>query len=129
MRLLILSLIAFLISLLITGWLKQRFSQNLLDIPNDRSSHSKPTPRGGGLGFIIAFASLTILVPILSTYFPQIFPENSLQITSPQPFLLQIWSILTPLAIAGIIDERTRTLHWGSLGQPKIKEEYCPVQT
>ncbi len=28
----------------------------VLDIPNTRSSHSQPTPRGGGLGFVIAFA-------------------------------------------------------------------------
>src|SRR5688500_307431 len=30
--------------------------RNLLDIPNDRSSHSTPTPRGGGL--VIAFLGL-----------------------------------------------------------------------
>jgi len=69
--LLILSFATFLLSLLTTGRLLQRFSQNLLDIPNDvasatlreiapqryrdRTSHSQPTPRGG-LGFTIAFA-------------------------------------------------------------------------
>jgi len=85
------------------------FLQNLLDIPNDRSSHSQPTPRGGGLGFIIAFASITILTPILSSYFPKIFPANLLQITSPQSvlsLLLPTWAILTPLAIIGILDDR-----------------------
>ncbi|AFY81390.1 hypothetical protein [Oscillatoria acuminata] len=48
-------LFIFFLSLLTTGWLKQRFSQNLLDIPNeiasatlrDRSSHSQPTPSQG----------------------------------------------------------------------------------
>ena len=106
MQLLILSISTFLLSLLTVGWLKQRFSQNLLDIPNDRSSHSQPTPRGGGLGFIIAFAIATLLSAILSRYFPQFFPVERLQITSLQPFVLQIWIILTPLAIAGIIDDR-----------------------
>lgn len=28
---------------------------NLLDLPNDRSSHSVPTPRGGGVGFVGVF--------------------------------------------------------------------------
>ncbi len=109
MPLLTLSLTTFLLSLLTTGWLKQRFSQKLLDIPNDRSSHSQPTPRGGGLGFIIAFACFTILTPIVSSYFPKILPANLLQITSPQfvlSLLLPIWSILTPLAIIGFLDDR-----------------------
>ncbi len=105
LQLLILSLITFLLSLLTTGWVKQRFSQNLLDIPNDRSSHSQPTPRGGGLGFIIGFASVTTLTPILSSYFPKIFPTNILQ-TADLQLLLNIWFILTPLAIIGIIDDQ-----------------------
>jgi Fuc2NAc and GlcNAc transferase len=34
----------------------------IMDIPNDRSSHSRPTPRGGGLAIVIAFlAAATIL--------------------------------------------------------------------
>lgn len=28
--------------------------RNILDIPNDRSSHSVPTPRGGGIAFVVA---------------------------------------------------------------------------
>jgi len=27
----------------------------LIDTPNDRSSHSRPTPRGGGVGLLAAF--------------------------------------------------------------------------
>lgn len=105
LQLLILSLVALLLSLLTTGWLKQRFRQNLLDIPNDRSSHSQPTPRGGGLGFIIAFAANSILNPILSSYFPKIFPDNLLQITASSQ-ILNIWLILTPLAIIGFLDDK-----------------------
>lgn len=46
---------------LATGWfIKYAKEQNITDIPTDRSSHTTPTPRGGGLGFvlssIIAFA-------------------------------------------------------------------------
>ena len=61
MSLLILSLASFLLSLLAVVLIKQRFSQQLLNIPNDCSSHIQPTPRGGGLGFIIAF-SFTIAI-------------------------------------------------------------------
>jgi UDP-N-acetylmuramyl pentapeptide phosphotransferase/UDP-N-acetylglucosamine-1-phosphate transferase len=104
-QVLILSLITFLLSLLTTGWVKQRFRQNLLDIPNDRSSHSQPTPRGGGLGFIIAFAAYTILVLILSSFFSKIFPITILQITELK-LILNIWLILTPLAIIGILDDK-----------------------
>lgn len=104
LQLLILALFTFLLSLLTTRWLSQRFRQNLLDIPNDRSSHSQPTPRGGGLGFIIALAAYSILNPILSSYFSKIFP-NLFQITDLQ-FKLNIWLILTPLAIIGFLDDK-----------------------
>ncbi|MFM6060964.1 MAG: glycosyl transferase family 4, partial [Microcystis panniformis] len=39
----LLSVISFLISFLVVALIKQRFSQQLLDIPNERSSHSQPT--------------------------------------------------------------------------------------
>src|SRR6266550_4970244 len=35
----------------LTGWvLRYAVSRSMLDIPNERSSHTTPTPRGGGLG-------------------------------------------------------------------------------
>ncbi len=34
---------------------KIAIKKSILDIPNDRSSHSIPTPRGGGLAIVIAF--------------------------------------------------------------------------
>lgn len=43
--------------------LKYTLKQQILDIPNERSSHTIVTPRGGGLGFVIIFLlSLCILV-------------------------------------------------------------------
>jgi Fuc2NAc and GlcNAc transferase len=36
-------------------------SKNILDIPNDRSSHEVPTPRGGGLAIVVAF-TITVLM-------------------------------------------------------------------
>jgi Fuc2NAc and GlcNAc transferase len=41
---------------LMTGALRRyALSRSLLDIPNARSSHTLPTPRGGGLAFVLAF--------------------------------------------------------------------------
>lgn len=43
-------------SLLMTAALRcYALSRSLLDIPNSRSSHTLPTPRGGGLAFVAAF--------------------------------------------------------------------------
>ncbi len=42
---------------LLGAWLVSRFAQRLglLDIPSTRSSHTIPTPRGGGIGILAAF--------------------------------------------------------------------------
>lgn len=41
------------------------FREHLLDAPNERSSHTVPTPRGGGVGILAAFivAGLTLRIP------------------------------------------------------------------
>lgn len=45
-----------LLSLMLTGLLrKYALAKSLMDIPNARSSHSVPTPRGGGVSIVIAF--------------------------------------------------------------------------
>src|SRR5471032_2230481 len=38
-------------------------ARSLMDVPNERSSHSTPTPRGGGVAIVVAFA---LASPILS---------------------------------------------------------------
>lgn len=39
---------------LATGWfIKYARKKDITDVPTDRSSHSIPTPRGGGLGFVL----------------------------------------------------------------------------
>src|SRR5438067_8236824 len=38
------------------GWLYLRWAPRLaLDVPNQRSSHTRPTPRGGGLVIVVGF--------------------------------------------------------------------------
>jgi Fuc2NAc and GlcNAc transferase len=40
---------------LLTGWVRKlALSAGVLDVPNDRSSHVVPTPRGGGIAVVIA---------------------------------------------------------------------------
>ena len=41
------------------------FREHLLDVPNERSSHTELTPRGGGVGILAAFiaAGLTLRIP------------------------------------------------------------------
>lgn len=52
----------FIISALITwGMRRYALQKAILDIPNDRSSHTVPTPRGGGVAIVFAFL-LAILV-------------------------------------------------------------------
>lgn len=44
----------FLTSLVLTAaWLRHSLRRNRLDIPNARSSHSRPTPTSGGVGFCV----------------------------------------------------------------------------
>jgi Fuc2NAc and GlcNAc transferase len=70
---------------------KQKLQTVLIDIPNDRSSHTQPTPRGGGLGFIVAFA----ITSLIYGYYQQTLPD-----------LLWWWAVLAPLAIIGLCDDR-----------------------
>ena len=47
----------FALSCGITLWVLRRAkSLQLLDLPNDRSSHTLPTPRGGGLAIAVTAA-------------------------------------------------------------------------
>ncbi len=49
-------LAALLLAGLFTGWLRRyALAASLIDIPNARSSHQLPTPRGGGLSIVIVF--------------------------------------------------------------------------
>ncbi len=77
-----------LITWLLIGFLRRR---GVIDIPNERSSHAIPTPRGGGLAIIISFllASLALLFfrPIES--FPGFF----------------FWSGLILVAITSLLDD------------------------
>ncbi len=49
----------FALSYLLTGCFKRyALNKSLLDVPNARSSHTLPTPRGGGLSVVLVFLSM-----------------------------------------------------------------------
>ena len=84
--------LTFTLSLLSVSLIRKYLQNQLLDIPNDRSSHTQPTPRGGGLGFIIAFA---IAFSIAQSVIPDLT-------TGISPLL---WLTLIPLIAIGILDD------------------------
>lgn len=49
--------VAVLIASLLLTWVLRRYalSRSLMDIPNGRSSHSVPTPRGGGVAIVLTY--------------------------------------------------------------------------
>ena len=49
---------------LLLTWVLRRYalSRSLMDIPNARSSHSVPTPRGGGVAIVLAYLSVLPVV-------------------------------------------------------------------
>jgi Fuc2NAc and GlcNAc transferase len=52
-----------LLSWLLTGALRRyALAQRLLDHPNERSSHTVPTPRGGGVAIVVAFCAGVLLL-------------------------------------------------------------------
>jgi Fuc2NAc and GlcNAc transferase len=89
---LITSIITFIISFISVNLIRRYLHQHLIDIPNDRSSHKVPTPRGGGLGFIIAFAIGLTTYNILS-------PAPSTAIST------GLWLSLMPLVVISLLDD------------------------
>lgn len=56
--------LVFAVSCGLTGFLRRyALSRSLMDIPNERSAHSVPTPRGGGVSIVVAFL---LALPVLA---------------------------------------------------------------
>ncbi len=55
----------FVLSLVLTGLIRRWALRAMLDVPNERSSHSTPTPRGGGLAIVVAFTGALIVLTIV----------------------------------------------------------------
>lgn len=85
MLIILLSIGVLSLSWLSVYFLKAYAQNNLLDVPNQRSSHRMPTPRGGGLGIVLAFFVATLML----------FLGGSISLTGFLP-------IMTSLLVAGI---------------------------
>ncbi|MFJ9989501.1 glycosyltransferase family 4 protein [Pseudomonas putida] len=54
-----------LLAWLLTGWLRRyALARSIIDVPNARSSHSVPTPRGGGVAIVVSFL---LMVPVMAS--------------------------------------------------------------
>ena len=61
-------------SALITGFIRSyALRSGLIDTPNPRSSHDRPTPRGGGLSIVITFIALLVLLYLITDMPKQVF--------------------------------------------------------
>lgn len=92
-------LAALVISFLITpAVMKLGFSLGMVDQPDERRIHLKPTPRCGGLGVFIAYsATLAMLCCWLN--FPQITPQC-------RAWILSVLPVSLPLIFIGMVDDR-----------------------
>lgn len=89
LELILLGLAAF-SSLVLTGVVRTYALRRLLDVPNERSSHQSPTPRGGGIAIVLTFVMVSIALTFLV-----------------DPEFRRLWAILgvLPLALIGLIDD------------------------
>ena len=58
---------AVFIAAFILTWALRRYAlaSSLMDIPNERSSHSVPTPRGGGVAIVLSFLAVILLMGVM----------------------------------------------------------------
>ena len=87
------ALASLIVSALLTGVMRQlALTHRVLDVPNERSSHSTPTPRGGGVAIVV-----TLLVALCV-----------LEIAGSMPFSL--WAALSvcgsAVALVGFADDK-----------------------
>lgn len=55
-----------LVAWILTGQLRRyALAKNIIDVPNARSSHSIPTPRGGGVAIVLSYL---LTIPLLATF-------------------------------------------------------------
>jgi Fuc2NAc and GlcNAc transferase len=81
------------VSCLLTGWVRRyAIHTQMLDHPNARSSHSTPTPRGGGVAIVVSF---TLAVSILWA--------NGL---CPPNLAATLLATSLPVALVGFLDDR-----------------------
>ena len=84
--------------------------RRLLDQPNARSSHSQPTPRGGGVAFVLVAAAASAIC-----WFGGAFSGQP-ALTGSQLAMVALPLLALPLAVVGFLDDRhnlTARLRYG----------------
>ena len=62
------SIFSFLFTFIGTKYLKEYLEEKkILDIPNERSSHTKPIPKGGGWIIVLCVIGIILLVSFFKT--------------------------------------------------------------
>jgi UDP-N-acetylmuramyl pentapeptide phosphotransferase/UDP-N-acetylglucosamine-1-phosphate transferase len=89
----ILILLSLFCASFITGVIRTYAFDKLLDIPNDRSSHSTPTPKGGGLA--IVFVTLTGMIAV--RLFGPVLEWRILVVYLPSSILISAVSLIDDL--------------------------------
>jgi len=85
-------LLTSVVSWMITGILRRyALAKNLIDIPNERSSHSVPTPRGGGVAIVVSYLAVLPLLNIFELLFT--------------PSFLALWGAGFAVAVVGFLDD------------------------
>ena len=80
--------------------------RRLLDQPNARSSHSQPTPRGGGVAFVLVASAASVI-----GWFGSAFPSDP-GFPGSQLAMVALSLLALPLAVVGFLDDR-HNLHAG----------------
>lgn len=85
----------FVLSALLTGAVRRvAVSRGLLDVPNARSSHAAPTPRGGGVGIVLSSLTAWIVLVLTGSMQSNIF--------------FALWGGGIVIAAVGLLDDRSR---------------------
>ena len=91
-----LAAIAFVLSVAAVMMIRRVLAGRLLDHPNDRSSHSAPTSRGGGIAFVTVFFAMVALLG----------PRGVSLVAGQGPIAAQhLLAVLGPLFVVGVIDD------------------------
>jgi Fuc2NAc and GlcNAc transferase len=60
-----LGLAVVLASAVVAGWARRAaIARGVIDVPNERGSHQRPTPRGGGIGIVVAMTGALLLLEL-----------------------------------------------------------------
>lgn len=93
---------AVLSNLSVTPWvIRQLLSRSIMDVPNERSSHDSPVPRGVGIMIIATWLLGMVLTEAMSLYNPAGFT-----IQAPDGFVIGGTVGIVVLAALGLADDR-----------------------